>query len=114
MGMFDYVVCRAELPTEVEFDPNDWDAGAFQTKAFHNLMETYEITLEGRLRILEDGIAYELHQRDGSLYSGEFNFYTSGKGGRWYEFIAKFKDGQLQEIVDDSARMEEALKQKGV
>jgi hypothetical protein len=69
----------------------------------------------------------EVHSVDGQKYTGEFSFYASertpqssllGGGDKWHEYIAKFVDGQLVEIRDDSDRMERAMeklkKEKGV
>lgn len=112
MGMFDTVICDAELPIEVDHGPYHDD---FQTKDFENILLRLRITKEGRLMVeaggFGEGQEYEWHNRDGSLFSGEFNFYTNGANGRWYEFTARFEDGQLQEIVDDSERMERVMAQ---
>lgn len=106
MGMFDNVTVEAELPREVKYLPGDLEAGRFQTKDLENLLLHYRITKEGRLMFDDWGQEYEYHNRDGSLYTGELNFYTNGDDG-WYQFVARFADGQLIGIVDDTDRIRE-------
>jgi hypothetical protein len=120
MGMFDWVVCEVELPDGFSVAEDDY-SNAFQTKDFDNIMATFKITEEGRLVVSgfgfdnEESTWHEYHLRDGRPFTGEFSFYTAEGGatpvGRWHEYVAKFEDGQLQEIVDDSERMERALQQ---
>lgn len=119
MGMFDWVYCEVELPDGYDPGPE-----GFQTKDFENIMTTIKITAEGRLeiflyeyehigdydpgwtkgeliprfeRVNERWVEY--CERDGSLFHGTFNFYDYDVTGFWHEYVAKFDDGKLREIL---------------
>jgi hypothetical protein len=84
MGMFDDIRCEMPLP--------EWPEGEvpyFQTKDMDCALDHYTITKEGRLIL--DGKDRQHH--------GFLNFYTSTKGGDWYEYNAKFTDGTIVEIT---------------
>ena len=119
MGMYDYVKCECELP-----DPEVQNE-EFQTKAFDNRMGYYTITTSGVLihhqtiwePVPEEERPYygkpewkkdgfyrvagsirTVHVRDVEMdFHGIFHFYKS-KGNDWYEYKAKFTDGQLVQI----------------
>lgn len=119
MGMFDEIKCEYPLlDKEVQFE-------MFQTKNFNNVMDHYTITEKGRLiwhktryeLVPEEERRYygtpeweedTIYQSLGSIRSipvadidvqhhGVIRFYTS-KGGEWFEYEAKFTDGQVVEI----------------
>lgn len=125
MGMFDYVRCEVPLP--------DGFKGELQTKDFDcPYLERYTITKGGRLthRYVSDyepvpesewehiGATDPLHQlwheqskrkpiyaeRDTNFH-GLLNFYASA-GGVWHEYNAKFTDGQLVSIEQDTSEIE--------
>lgn len=116
MGMFDDITVYYPLP--------DYDAEhiSFQTKDLDCFMDKYRITEDGLLEILsydlvEDGTRmvlgqeitarkrvnekwHPVHLRNGRLYTGELNFYTSSEEtAKWYEYSALFIDGYLQEFT---------------
>lgn len=121
MGLFDYVTVEVPLPDGYTPASNE----RFQTKNFDNAMMTLKITANGRLEILlfdeeyvgeyhpewaEDGFTIpryerinerwsEWHERDGSKFHGRFTFYGIDDQNKWHEYIAKFTDGQLEEIL---------------
>lgn len=107
MGMFDDVRCEIPLP--------DSFAGVnFQTKDFACEMDKYTITKGGRLvRRYTDPLhqIWHMHSKRKAIYAerdtdfhGWLKFYTSEGGGntdlpyKWYEYRAKFTDGNLVEI----------------
>lgn len=100
MGLFDDVLCEYPLP--------EWPDGeepSFQTKDLECAMLRYRITADGRLLEAE-------YERDSSGrgrvagwtdidYHGYVTFYTSvpRDGGReWFEYRAKFTDGELVDL----------------
>lgn len=126
MGMFDTLICEAPLPDGAEIEPYDdrYDDGAFQTKDLDCGLNTYRITADGRLLVLH----FELVVRDRSgdassdagarhqlpLFErrderwepvpdlhGRIRFYGDDVDGHWHEYVAKFTDGLLVEIVAD-------------
>jgi len=105
MGMFDWVICEAELPDEFVVKDDIYGDGTFQTKDFDNFMDTLKITKDGRLEIFisawkDEGFG-EYHDRHGKLFTGSFNFYTSDED-KWHEYTAYFVNGKLREILIDS------------
>lgn len=119
MGMFDEIKCEYPLPDE------EMQNETFQTKDFHNAMDHYTITKEGRLiwhktryeEVPEKERKYHgtpkweenpIYQLMGSMRSipvanidvqhhGVIRFYTSKVDG-WFEYEAKFTDGQVIDI----------------
>jgi hypothetical protein len=51
------------------------------------------------------------HGIDGSLFTGEFNFYTSGPNDSWHEYLAIVENGIVTEIKDDSDRIKQWRKE---
>ncbi len=119
--MYDNVRCEYPLPCpEVQGE-------VFQTKDFNMpCLDDYRITKEGRLilRLVrwesvpeqerpywgkpeweKNGIFrvcgsikdMELGEQDVN-YHGDLHFYTSGKNGEWYEFVARFTHGTVEWI----------------
>lgn len=117
MGMFDTIYCKAPLPGEHPFD----SMTAFQTKDLDPVMTTYVIEEDGRLmrrggyyenvpfeerpypsadgllgmigslRFVDTGWEHvDVHQR--------VKFYTSDKTRKWYDFVATFTHGQLEDL----------------
>lgn len=84
MGMYDDVTCEADLPRHERVPDPGKD---FQTKDLECQCYNYVITKAGRL--IKDGIDLEHH---GYLRFHDF------KGNTWWEYRAKFTDGQLQGI----------------
>ena len=111
MGCFDHV----RLDTSIKLPDTEDTLGGFQTKAFDCCFDTYVITAEGRL--LREGGGwlkeedYEATPID-TEFHGILNFYThiderkyniekreySPGRHEWFEFDAKFTDGNLVEI----------------
>ena len=107
MGMFDDVRCLMPLP--------DYPAGysrEFQTKDFEpSVLAQYEITEAGRLILLNDGFQSDAESKSvDTEYHGMLNFYTvfpeDGNSDKsWWEFNAKFTDGQcvgIERVEDES------------
>lgn len=90
----------------------------WQTKDFECILSTAEITDDGKLRFQTFTIYWDKNQKSGLFqltgkmgalcekdhkwvdlpeYHGFVNFYST-ENGIWYEFNAKFTDGQLVEI----------------
>lgn len=91
MGMYDNVKCERPLPGPLHPKYSEW----LQSKDMHCEMDTYTITADGRL-VGPHGWLPEYH--------GVLNFYTYEGGGEpgtfgmWFEYEAKFTDGNLQGI----------------
>ena len=92
MGLYDMVICDAQLP--------DWCAVRhFQTKDLHYVdgdMSTYRITAGGRLLLVavignKEAVEHDME------FDGSLNFYAAFFSD-WYEYRAKFTDGNLVEI----------------
>ena len=87
MGMFDDVHVDYPLP--------DCSYTEFQTKDLECTLEQYTISADGKL--LSNGVDIAFH--------GILNFYTYDKSpgerdvAEWYEYDAKFTDGQLVSIT---------------
>lgn len=115
MGMFDMVYCHYPLPdcpAELALPGEEW-----QTKDFDQTLTDYTITAEGRLikhevdRVWEPnegsifgGYLVPVAKRDiDTNYHGVFNFYSNlGEEytpENWYEYTAKFTDGQLVSVT---------------
>lgn len=87
MGMFDWVLIDPEI--KLPGYPQGGVKTGFQTKDLDNLCDAICITDEGRLF-------------RGTLdlnYHGLFNFYRD-LDKVWYEYEAKFTDGNLVEIIE--------------
>jgi len=114
MGMFDSVYCKYPLPD----CPTELVGGEWQTKAFDCELETYTITEAGRLLVLKRD--WKWKNDDGSPFGGwllatneetvdtnfhgTFNFYSNlgedySDPANWYEYVAKFTDGQLVSVT---------------
>jgi hypothetical protein len=122
MGMFDYVIVPlSKLPIN-DKEMADLNSEPFQTKCFDCVMTEIYITEDGKLT--QNNWKYEAVPKEerpypndegllglcGSLkrvnerieaipFHGVFNFYHIGHSGKWYEFKAKFTDGQLVDIT---------------
>lgn len=121
MGMFDYIVCEVELPG------NPPEGLSFQTKSLPRTMATYTITKEGRLLktrykrvrlrqgevphytrfwsrmqpIVEHPLMRTIHLKREALdidHHGDIIFYDYLGAGKWYEYKARFTNGQLEWI----------------
>ncbi len=119
MGMFDNLkISTSKLPLTDSEKLSIGENPDWQTKDFECIMSTAEITDDGKLKFLncryewDDTIKsgmFELTGKMGGLatkdeqwielndYHGYVNFYTS-VNKIWYEFNAKFTDGQLVNI----------------
>lgn len=119
MGMFDYLkISTSKLPLTDSEKLSIGENPDWQTKDFECIMSTAEITYDGKLKFLnfryewDENIKsgmFELTGQMGGLvtkdeqwielndYHGYVNFYTS-VNKIWYEFNAKFTDGQLVNI----------------
>lgn len=121
MGMFDTLKINTEmLPITDDEKLSLGENPGWQTKDFDNILSIAEITEDGKLRYkkftyewdenAESGMT-ELTGLNGALiednvhwvdlpdYHGFVNFYTHDKNDKWWEFDAKFTDGNLVEII---------------
>ena len=101
MGFFDYVYSFYPLP--------DTEAQnlEFQTKSFDRCLESFLITRDGRLhsipsrkeffneRPFEEEVPELALDAEDTEYHGDVYFYTREEGGAWYEYVARFTEGQL-------------------
>ena len=119
MGMFDNLkISTSKLPLSESEKLAIGENPDWQTKDFECILSTAEITDEGKLRFLTfkydwdenaESALSKLTGKKGALvtkdeewidlkdYHGYVNFYTS-VNNIWYEFNAKFTDGQLVNI----------------
>lgn len=95
MGMFDYVKVH---------EKHGIPSLGYQSKDFDCELTMIRITESGRLEIerfeYESGPKVNTKWEDLN-YHGMFNFYgNDGEGfeGEWFDFVAKFTDGNLVEI----------------
>lgn len=86
MGMFDTIRCEHPLPDACP-------ATDFQTKSLACVLETYLLTASGRL-LDAQGADTGLH--------GVLRMYTGSHAGPWWEYEAKFTEGQLVHLVPPS------------
>ncbi|WP_338790496.1 hypothetical protein [Bernardetia sp. MNP-M8] len=99
--MFDTLKINTDkLPISEEerkhFNSNEID---WQTKDLDSLLAVYEITDDGKLFLIKAGWTQEKEIEEKKVYfHGILNFYGD-VGKDWYEFYAKFTDGQLIEIT---------------
>lgn len=129
MGMFDTLICDAPLPDGAAIEPYDerYDDGAFQTKDLDCYLGLYRITADGRLeQQVFELIAHEGNQESEDPWAklpryerrnerwetvtdfhGRIRFYGNDVAGRWHEYVAKFTDGRLVEIVADENAVQE-------
>ncbi len=101
MGMFDYVYSFYPLP--------DTEAQnlAFQTKSFDRCLESFLITKGGHLHCIsgrkeffdecpsEEEMLELASAGQDAEYHGDVYFYTIGEDDTWYEYKARFTEGQL-------------------
>ena len=80
MGMFDDLKCEYPLPDEEV--QGEW----FQTKSLHCNLDGYVISKDGYLEKLQP-----------ISFTGVIRFHSI-HDGRWYEYVAVFVDGRLQEL----------------
>ena len=103
MGMFDWVDCDYSLPDGGPTDPE------FQTKTFDDpYLRHYRITPEGRLLKRDQWSMTEWEEGGDpkgpatwtdTNHHGVLNFYDSDETtDEWFEYDAKFTDGQLVSI----------------
>jgi hypothetical protein len=120
MGMFDYIICRTQLPGT----PPDFASGEghqFQTKDLDCLMGIYEITEDGHLRQIAgfagaakdervDG-TFSLHFYDSNVRSGygDYKFTASGEDWESVSYVAEFVDGKLHALVETERERGPAL-----
>jgi hypothetical protein len=95
MGMFDEIRCDYPLPET----PDDGKV-QFQTKDFDCILAYYRITEEGRLVMK---VRWDDTEERNVDHHGFVNFYTCAGDRRegtfkWWEYNAKFTDGQLVSI----------------
>lgn len=97
MGLYDEILCEFPLP--------GWPAGAeplFQTKDLDCCMERYRISEAGRLLTTRYQRGEETPTRElDTEYHGYLVFYTSVERQdrrEWFEYRAKFTDGQIVEL----------------
>ena len=86
MGMFDTIHCEYPLPDACK-------ATEFQTKSLDCTLDTFHLTASGRL-LDASGADTGLH--------GVLRMYTGDRTGGWWEYEAKFTDGQLAHLVPAS------------
>ncbi len=114
MGMYDELHCNYPLPGT----PAVIQQATFQTKAFHRTLEHYTITEDGQLIYHQEHREWEPDESSlfgGYLklvnvvdvllpYHGDIRFYTSleqpehSREREWWEFEARFTEGQLTRI----------------
>jgi len=119
MGMFDTIKVDSSLLPVEDDERILLDGINFQTKSFNNFMDDYEITHDGELLMYsykminlevekngdEDwtgmfGRTKRVLDRKSKVdYHGMINFYYYDKEDNWFEFKARFTDGQLEYIV---------------
>lgn len=111
MGMFDDIRYSGALPDGITGEDCE---SSFQSKDLECALTQYEIREDGRLWFL----AFELVARQrgpdmpgespferrnerwlDSEYHGMLRFYGNDRHGAWHEYVAKFTDGNLVEIV---------------
>jgi len=93
MGMFDYITCEFKLPKwnkEVQKE-------MFQTKSLECSMNKYIITKNRKLIYIDDKKTKE------NPYHGDIIFYTCIENPKnkkliWYEYVARFTSGRLENI----------------
>jgi hypothetical protein len=83
MGVFDKILCEQALP-------DDCPMREFQTKSLACSMDTYRLTNQGRL-LDAKGLDTGIHRI--------LRFYASDSQHRWWEYEAKFSDGQLVHLL---------------
>ncbi len=105
MGMFDYVDYRGPLP------PSRKPRSRLRQAMASNLSQSKSVRLwetkkwgpraydEGcvKITVTEDG---QMLDPDGNAlpWTGHLNFYGSGPGHKWWDFIARLEDGRVVEI----------------
>lgn len=83
MGMFDTIACEHPLP-------DDCAARDFQTKSLGCTLAVFRLVAAGRL--------LDANGRDTGVH-GVLRMYTGDAAGRWWEYEAKFTDGQLVHLL---------------
>ena len=112
MGMFDFVYSFYPLPD------SEAQNLEFQTKSLDSCLESFLITKDGQLhaipgrkeffdeRPFEEEMPELARAGQDTEYHGDIYFYTSGEEDTWYEYKARFIEGQLVYI-------ERASKERG-
>jgi hypothetical protein len=111
MGMFDYLYCKKELPLcrAVKDLKINWKKVDFQTKDLDSIMDTYEITAAGRLRVrhpswrFDNNPEAEKPKFKNINYTGSINFYTNVYSDTKYSSL------EWGEITDETIEECEAL-----
>lgn len=105
MGLFDELLCAFPLP-----DPEAQDL-VFQTKSLDACLEAFLITKEGRLHLVTKGgvwvngasateaMATIGATRQADDFHGDIYFYSGDGKGSWYEYRARFTEGELVDIL---------------
>lgn len=83
MGMFDTITCQHALPDACP-------QREFQTKSLDCVLCTYSLTAAGRL--------LDAQGRDTGLH-GVLRMSTRDAAGQWWEYEAKFTEGQLVHLL---------------
>lgn len=121
MGMYDYLKIKTDmLPISDKEKKALGSDKKWQTKDFECILSTAVITENGKLRFKTFRYEWDknftsaltkITGKKGALvttderwvdlkdYHGIVNFYTIDDNNTWYEFNAKFTDGQLVEII---------------
>ncbi len=96
MGMFDYLfIDTGMLPISDEIKEKLGDDPGWQTKSLDSTLSDVYITNEGKLMV---NFRYTSDEKTLIHYHGYLNFYTF-IDKEWFEFTAKFTDGNLVEIL---------------
>jgi hypothetical protein len=112
--MFDYLYCKKELPLcgAVKDLKINWKKVDFQTKDLDCIMDTYEITAAGQLKVRharwrlpddEDGVKKPNPRPKNVNYTGSINFYTNVYSDTKYNSL------EWGEITDEIIEECEAL-----
>jgi hypothetical protein len=108
MGMFDTLKCEYPLPDKIV------QGDSFQTKSLDCLLDNYTICKDGKL-ILHRQRHYEASVKKITIdFHGNLRFYTS-QGSRetdnyeWFEYVARFTDGNLQWIKRVELKIKEEI-----
>jgi hypothetical protein len=120
MGMFDYIICRAELPgTPPAFVLHE--GHQFQSKDLDCVMGVYEITEDGKLRqvggFFGEGIdetvegTFSLYFYDSSLRAsyGDYSFTAAGEDWESVGYVAEFVEGEMKSLIETERERGRAL-----
>lgn len=108
MGMFDHVICKYPLPGDIP----EWAKTNFQTKDLDCVLDTIEITEDGRLKT-RDNWEGEKTIADYSNYTGTIDIYASnvccsgpgiytreGEPAHYLEYSLTFVNGKVTETKE--------------